>query len=54
MHDTELYLGFWEYGIDRIWKAFKPIYTGDKNIFYTSILQFSYYVQPKFGAFVFG
>lgn len=48
MHDTELDLGLREYGIDSIREAFEPIYAGNEDIFYPTVLEFSDNLQPEF------
>ena len=48
MHDTELDLGLREYGIDSLREAFEPIYAGNEDIFYPTVLEFGDNLQPEF------
>jgi hypothetical protein len=38
MYDAELYGCIWEYALDGIRKAFKPVYTTYHNILYATVL----------------
>ena len=53
MDNTQLNPCIGKYGFDYIRKSLQAIDTGNQDIFYSTILQFITYLQPKLGAFIF-
>jgi len=45
MDNTKLDAGLWVYCIDRIWEALKAVYTGNEDVFNTTILKLSQNTQ---------
>lgn len=53
MNDTQLYIGFRKDTFDGIRKALQIVYTGNKNILYTSILEIRKNAELEVRAFTF-